>query len=279
MLQKEALLAVLVGPDSSFPPYAVHWYAGKVWRRPTPSVLVPGGCLSRGPQPVPGTSQVCCAFRLSRSPNSHNCPLGVLGRTSSCLLPPSCQPTPGGKGWPLALTLAELLGKNPGEPLHLPQILDPSREGFIWRKGQGSPPATPGGTCCSIPKTFFCNDPNSWSGHRPLTGLRWWTGSVALFLPSRWPQWPGPSDGLPSPQWGPFQWKCPSSPSWGFFSLEAGCQPDQVPPSCIMVHPLSAPGGLLVKTLSWQLVPQSIPAPMVGTLVASWACTLHNIGP
>ena len=214
-------MAVLVEPDNSFPHYAVHWSAGEVWRRPAPSMLAPGGNLSQGPWPVPTTSQVCHALGLSRLPNSCNLPLGVLGRTSSCLLPLTCQPTPGGNGWPLALTLAELPGQNPEEPIQplcLPQILDPFREGCIQRKGQSSPLAAPGSTSCSVPEIIFCGDPDFWSGHGPLAGLGWWTDSVALLPPPRWPQWPGPSNGLPSLQWGPSQWKCPSSPSWEFYS-------------------------------------------------------------
>ena len=134
-------------------------------------MLVSGGCLCWGPQPVPATIQACHALGLSRSSNSHNLPLGVLGRTSSCLLPLSSQLTPGGNGQPLVLTPVELPGQNPGEPLHVPQILDPSREGCIQRKGQGSPPAAPGSTSCSVPKIFFCGNPDSWSGHRPPTSL------------------------------------------------------------------------------------------------------------
>ena len=42
-------------------------------------MLVPGGHLSQGPQPVPATSQACHALGLSRSPNSHNLLPGVLG--------------------------------------------------------------------------------------------------------------------------------------------------------------------------------------------------------
>ena len=151
-------------------------------------LLVPSGHLSQGPWPVPATSQAYYALGLSSSPNSHTLPLGVLGRTCSCLLPPSCQPTPGGNGQPLALTLAELPGQSSGElvwPLHLPQILDPSREGCIWRKGKGSPPATPSSASCSIPEIFFCGDPNPGSGHRPLASLGWQTGSIALFPPLR----------------------------------------------------------------------------------------------
>ena len=204
---------------------------------------------------------------LSRSPTSCIIPLGVLGRTCSCLPPLSCQPTPGGNSWPLALTLVELLGKNPGEavwPSHPPQILNPLWEGCIQRKGQDPPLAVPRGTSCFIPGIFFCGNLNSRSGHGCLASLGWWTGSVTLFLPPRWPQWPGPSCGLPSPWQGPSQWRCPSSPSWEFCSWEAGCQPDQVPWSFIVVHLLSAPGSFSGRTLFWWSVPPSIPAPMVG---------------
>ena len=158
---------------------------------------------------------------LSRSPTSHTLPLGVLGRTCSCLPPPSCWLTPGGIGQPLALTWAELPDQNPGEavwPLHPPPILDPSWEGCIWRNGQGPPLATPCGACCSIPRIFFYSNPNSRSGHRCLASLGWWTSSVTLFSPPRWLQWPGLFDGLPSPWQGPSQQRCPSSASWGFCS-------------------------------------------------------------
>ena len=130
------------------------------------------GHLFQEPQSVPATSQACHAPRLSRSPNSLNPPQGVLGRTSSYPPPLSYQIAPGGNGQPLVLTLAELPGQNPGEPLHLFQMLDPSRNGCIQSKVQGSPPAAPGGASCSVPKISVCSDPGSWSGYGPLTSPR-----------------------------------------------------------------------------------------------------------
>ena len=116
------------------------------------------GHLPWEPQSVPATSQVCHAPWLSRSSNSQNPPQEVLGRTSSYPSPLSYQ-----------LVLEETVNLwsqlwwsfqvNPREPLHFPQILDPSREGCIQRKGQGSPPATPGDASFSIPEIFVWSDP------------------------------------------------------------------------------------------------------------------------
>ena len=185
------------------------------------SGLAPGGHPPQGTQLVLATSQAYHAPMLSRSPIFHTLSPSILGRTSSCHLPLSCQPTPGGNGQPLVLTLAEAPGQNPGEvvwPLHLPQILDPTGEGCIEGKGQGSPLAAPCGASCFIPGIFSCDDPDSESGHRCPASLGWWTGSVSLFSPSRQLWQPGPSDGLPSPWQDPSWWRFPSFPSWGFYS-------------------------------------------------------------
>ena len=113
--------------------------------------------------------------------------LGVLERTCTCFLPPNSQLTPGGNGQPLALIPADLPGQNPRGaiwPLSLLQILDPSREGCIARRGQGPPAAGCCGTSSSVPWTF-CGDPNSGSGHGCPASLGLWSGSAALFLHSK----------------------------------------------------------------------------------------------
>ena len=156
---------------------------------------------------------------LSRSPTSCTPPLGVLGRTCPCLLPPSCQLTPGGNSQPLALTPKELLGQNPGEavqPLHPPQILDPSRQGCIQRKGQDPPLAAPCGASCSIPGIIFCSNPDSGSGHRCPASLGWWTSSVTLFLLNGGHSGQGPLMDFPHLSEVPLNRGVPPPPPGGF---------------------------------------------------------------
>ena len=167
---------------------------------------------------------------------------------------------------------------NPGEalwPLHPPQILDPTGEDYTQRRGQGSPLAKPCSTSCFVPRIFSFSGHGSESGHGHLASLRWQTSSASLFSLPRWPQLLGLSKVLPLPWQGLSQQRCPSSSSWWFWSLEAGHLPDQASPNPIVVCPLSAPGGLLGRTLPQSVSPFTS-APRVGTLVASWVYTLES---
>ena len=205
---------------------------------------------------------------LDRSPIFHILLLGVPGKTCSHPLPPSCQPALGGNGQPLVLTLAVAPGQNPEETVW--PLYPPTREDYIQWKGQGSPLAKPCDGSSFIPRIFSFGNHDSKSGHGHPASLKWQTSSASVPSPLRWPWLLGLSDGLPSPQQGLSQQRCPSYPSWGFCSWEVRCLLGQAPPNLIVVCHLSASDSLSGRTQPWQSILPSALAHKAETLVVSW---------
>ena len=208
-------MAVPVESDGNYPCHATHLSAGEAQKMLISSGLAPGGRPCQESWLALATSQAYHVHVLARSPIFHTLLPGVLRKTCFHHLPLNCQVALEGNSQPLVPTLAVAPGRNPGEvvqPLHPPQILDPTREGYTQRRRQGSPLAKPWGTSCFIPRIFSFGSHDSKSGCGHPACLRWQTGSASLSSPLRWPWLLGLSNGLPSPWWGLSQQRCPSSP-------------------------------------------------------------------
>ena len=100
---------------------------------PLPSGLAPGGWLHQESWLALATSQAYHAPMLARSPIFCILPPGVLEKTCSHHLPPSCQPALGGNGQPLVPTLAVAPGRSPEEMVQ--PLYPPTGEGYTQRKG------------------------------------------------------------------------------------------------------------------------------------------------
>ena len=147
-------------------------------------------------------------------------------------------------------------------------------KGGTWSREHSSPPATPGCVSSSVPEIYICGSPCFGNGLMPQTGSWWEGGSAILSLLLRWPPWPGPSGGSPSPWWDSYPQRHPSCISWGSCCLGVGLQLGWAPQSSVAFCPSPIPGILLRRPppLLWVL------ALWEETQVASRVCILHSRG-
>ena len=220
---------------------------------------------------------------LSRSPTSCTLPPVVLGRTCSCLLPPSCQPTPGGNSWPLALNSGGASrSKSRRGDLASSSSPDP---GPLWGGMYSKKGAVPSSSCTLWHLLFHPQNLLLWQSQlwkwAQMPSWPWVMDQPQLlhFLPQGICSGQGPLMGFPHLSKVPLSGGVPPSTPWGFVPRRLDVS------QTMFLYPLQRFALLLPQVvfegghyLCGQFL-HPFPAPTVGTLVASWTCIPHTTGP